>query len=60
MEVFNKSVNQLSVDEILKDPNKYVRYRGMIKFMYNCIWIVLLLKLFFMIFYRTLEITFIK
>lgn len=45
LEVFNKSVNQLSVDEILKDPNKYVRYRGMTKFMYNCIWIALLLKI---------------
>ena len=45
LEIFNDSVNQMAVDQILDDPNKYVRYREMIKFMYNCIWFVLFIKL---------------
>ena len=60
LEIFNDSVNQMAVDQILDDPNKYVRYREMIKFMYNCIWFVLFIKLLIMVFNENLEITFIK
>jgi len=60
LEIFNNSVNQMAVDQILDDPNKYVRYREMIKFMYNCIWFVLFIKLLIMVFNENLEITFIK
>ena len=36
---------QTIVDEILKDPYKYVRYDHMCKFMYNMIWIVVFIQL---------------
>lgn len=60
LEIFNNGVNQMAVDQILEDPNKYVRYHGMTKFMYNCIWFALFIKLLIMIFNENLEITFIK
>ena len=36
---------QSMVDEILKDPHKYVRDDHMCKFMYNMIWIVVFIQL---------------
>ena len=38
---------QTAVDEILKDPHKYVREEHMCKFMYNMIWILLFIKLLY-------------
>ena len=36
---------QSMVDEILKDPHKYVRDDHMCKFMYNMIWIAVFIQL---------------
>ena len=42
---FNKEGNKMQVDEILKDPEKYVRYDHLQTFTYNMIWLVFIIAL---------------
>lgn len=42
---FNKDGNKMQVDEILKDPEKYVRYDHLETFMNNMIWLVFIIAL---------------
>ena len=42
---FNKEGNKMQVDEILKDPEKYVRYDHLETFMTNMIWLVFIIAL---------------
>ena len=42
---FNKDGNKMQVDEILKDPEKYVRYDHLETFMSNMIWLVFIIAL---------------
>ena len=42
---FNKEGNKMQVDEILKDPEKYVRYDHLSIFMTNMIWAVFIIAL---------------
>ena len=43
--VFNKEGNKMQVDEILKDPEKYVRYDHIEKFIDNMFWVVIFIIL---------------
>ena len=42
---FYKEANKMQVDEILKDPEKYVRYDHLQTFTYNMIWLVFIIAL---------------
>lgn len=42
---FNKEGNKMQVDEILKDPEKYVKYDHLETFMNNMIWAVFIIAL---------------
>ena len=42
---FNKDGNKMQVDEILKDPEKYVKYDHLETFMSNMIWLVFIIAL---------------
>jgi len=42
---FNKDGNKMQVDEILKDPEKYVRYDHIEKFIDNMFWVVIFIIL---------------
>lgn len=42
---FNKDGNKMQVDEILKDPEKYVKYDHLETFMNNMIWAVFIIAL---------------
>ena len=42
---FSKEGNKMQVDEILKDPEKYVRYDHLEMFMTNMIWLVFIIAL---------------
>lgn len=42
---FYKEANKMQVDEILKDPEKYVRYDHLETFMTNMIWLVFIIAL---------------
>lgn len=42
---FNKDGNKMQVDEILKDPEKYVKYDHLETFMNNMIWLVFIIAL---------------
>jgi len=42
---FNKEGNKMQVDEILKDPEKYVKWDHLETFMTNMIWLVFIIAL---------------
>ena len=42
---FYKEANKMQVDEILKDPEKYVRYDHIEKFIDNMFWVVIFIIL---------------
>ena len=42
---FSEYGNKMQVDEILKDPEKYVRYDHLEMFMTNMIWLVFIIAL---------------
>lgn len=42
---FYKEANKMQVNEILKDPEKYVRYDHLETFMTNMIWLVFIIAL---------------
>ena len=42
---FYKEANKMQVDEILKDPEKYVRYDRLEKFLDNMFWVVIFIIL---------------
>jgi hypothetical protein len=45
--VFWYHATKMGVDEIMKNPEEYVRTEHMCKFMYNMIWIVIFIKLLY-------------
>ena len=45
--VFCKDATKIAVNEIIKDPEDFVRSEHMCKFMYNMIWILLFIKLLY-------------
>ena len=42
---FYKEANKMQVDEILKDPEKYVKWDHLERFMTNMIWLVVIISL---------------
>jgi hypothetical protein len=42
---FNKKGNKMQVDEILKDPEKYVKWDHLETFMNNMIWLIVIISL---------------
>ena len=42
---FNEEGNKMQVDEILKDPEKYVRYDHLETFINNMIWLIVIIVL---------------
>ena len=40
--LFNNKTTKMAVDEILKDPEKYVRYDHLDKFIDNMFWVMLI------------------
>jgi hypothetical protein len=54
--VFWDHATKMGVDEIMKNPEEYVRTEHMCKFMYNMIWIAVFIKLLYAAFTGHIEI----
>ena len=54
--VFYDPARKIAVEQIIKDPEDYVRTDHMCKFMYNMIWVVVFIKLLYAAFTGHIEI----
>lgn len=54
--VFWDRATKMAVEQIIKDPEDYVKTDHMCKFMYNMIWIVVFIKLLYAAFIGHIEI----
>jgi len=54
--VFYNKANKIAVNQILEDPEKYVRYEHMCKFMNDMIWVMIFINLLVVAFKGNLTI----